>query len=146
MCRDFLDELAFQAAELPAALPAPRRLTLATGTLAGPLLESRVRPVLERVHGLDVNVVAAENLLFGRPVTVSGLLNWRSFHAALAPLAAAGELGDAVLLPPDCVNVDGRFLDEEPGRATPADLAAELGVPVEVFGGDWVGVIERLSD
>jgi hypothetical protein len=101
--------------------------------------------VLEGVGGLDVRVVACENRLFGAPVTVSGLLNWRSFHAALAPLAAAGALGDAVLLPPDCVNVDGRFLDEEPGAATPGDLAAALGVPVEVFGGDWADVLARLA-
>jgi len=141
MCRDFLNELAFQAEELPPALPAPRRVTLATGALAGPFLEQRVRPVLQRVGGLDVRVVVAENRLFGVPVTVSGLLNWASFHAALAPLADAGELGDAVFLPPDCVNVDGCFLDETPGRATPADLAAELGVPVEVFGGDWAAVV-----
>jgi putative radical SAM enzyme (TIGR03279 family) len=146
MCRDFLDELAFQAEELPARLAAPRRLTLATGTLAGPLLDARVRPVLENVGGLDVRVVPAENRLFGPSVTVSGLLNWRSFHAALAPLAEAGEIGDRVLLPPDCVNVDGRFLDEAPGQATPDDLAQTLGVPVEVFAGDWAAVLARLAD
>ncbi len=144
MCRDFLNELDFQSTELPQSLPARRRLTLATGTLAGPLLETRVKPVLERVEGLAVNVVQAENLLFGSPVTVSGLLNWRSFHAALEPLARAGALGDLVLLPPDCVNVDGRFLDEEPGAATPADLSRSLGTPVEIFAGDWAAVVEAL--
>ena len=145
MCRDFLNELDFQSEELPDELPAPRRLTMATGTLAAPLLAERVAPMLARVGGLDVRVVTAENRLFGPSVTVSGLLNWRSLHEALAPLAAAGEIGDCVLLPPDCVNFEGRFLDEEPGRATPDDLAAALGVPVEVFGGDWVDVVTRLA-
>ncbi|HYE95138.1 MAG TPA: DUF512 domain-containing protein [Rubricoccaceae bacterium] len=145
MCRDFLNELAYQRAQFPEALPSPRRLTLATGTLAGPLLDARVVPALRVVGGLDVQVVPCENRLFGDSVTVSGLLNWRSFHAALAPLAEAGTLGDRVLLPPDCVNFEGRFLDEEPCRATPADLADALGVPVEVFGGDWVDVLDRLA-
>ena len=146
MCRDFLNELAFQAEDLPEALAVPRRLTLATGTLAAPILEGRVRPVLEGVGGLSVDVVTCENRLFGDSVTVSGLLNYRSFWAALAPLKAAGRLGDLVLLPPDSVNFEGKFLDEAPGKATPDDLAAALGVPVEVFRGDWVDVVERLAE
>jgi NifB/MoaA-like Fe-S oxidoreductase len=145
MCRDFLNELDFQGEELPDSLPEPRRLTMVTGTLTSSLLTDRVAPALQHVGGLDVRVVTAENRLFGPSVTVSGLLNWASLHAALAPLAASGEIGDHVLLPPDCVNFDGRFLDEEPGRATPDDLAAELGVPVEVFSGDWVDVVGRLA-
>jgi putative radical SAM enzyme (TIGR03279 family) len=146
MCRDFLNELAFQAEDLPEALEKPRRLTLVTGTLAAPLLASRVKPVLEGVEGLTADVVPAENLLFGDSVTVSGLLNYRSFWHALKPLKDDGRLGDVVLLPPDSVNFEGKFLDEAPGKATPADLAAALGVPVAVFGGDWVEAVERLAD
>ncbi len=147
MSRDFLNELGFQSDDFPAALPAPRRITLATGTLTGPMIEARVKPVLERVAGLDVQVVACPNTLFGDPVTVSGLLNFQSFHAALAPLAEADALGDLVLLPPDCVNFEGLFLDNRAGRMDPSALSAALGsVPVEVFGGDWAGVLERLAD
>jgi putative radical SAM enzyme (TIGR03279 family) len=147
MSRDFLNELGFQSDDFPEALPAPRRLTLATGTLVGPMLEARVRPVLEGVGGLDVRVVPCVNTLFGDTVTVSGLLNFRSFHDTLAPLATAGALGDLVLLPPDCVNFEGLFLDNAPGRMTPADLSDALGgVPVEVFDGDWAGVLERLAE
>lgn len=147
MSRDFLNELHFQAEDFPEAMPEPRTLTLVTGTLTGGLLEERVRPVLERIGGLSVQVVEAENLLFGDSVTVSGLLNFVSFHAALRPLADAGRLGDLVLLPPDSVNFEGLFLDNRPGRNTPADLSAALGgVPVEVFGGDWMDVLDRLAE
>jgi putative radical SAM enzyme (TIGR03279 family) len=147
MCRDFLNELDYQETYLPDALPAPRTLTMVTGTLAGPLLEARVAPVLRRVGGLDVHVVRAENRLFGDSVTVSGLLNYVSFHSALAPMAAAGLLGDLVLLPPDSVNFEGLFLDNRPGRNTPDDLSRALGgVPVEVFGGDWGEVLARLEE
>ena len=147
MSRDFLNELAFQAEDLPEALPAPRRLTMASGTLTAPFLDARVRPVLEGVDGLDVQVVACENTLFGDSVTVSGLLNMKSLRSALRPLADRGELGDLLLLPPDVVNFEGLFLDNRDGMRTPGDLSEALGgVPVEVFDGDWAGVVERLGD
>jgi hypothetical protein len=110
------------------------------------MLEERVAPVLRGVEGVTVQVVQAPNRLFGDVVTVSGLLNFISFHAALAPLAAAKRLGDLVLLPPDCVNFEGLFLDNRPGRNTPSELAAALGgVRVEVFDGDWVTAIESIG-
>ena len=147
MSRDFLNELAFQAEAFPEALPAPRRITMPTGTLAAPLLRQRVAPVLNAVGNLEATVVSCENLLFGDVVTVSGLLNFKSFQAALAPLAERGDLGDLVLLPPDSVNFEGLFLDNRPGQSTLEDLSAALGgVPVEVFDGDWEGLMDRLSD
>ena len=42
------------------------------------------------------------------------------------------------------MNVDGRFLDETEGAATPEDLSRVLGVPVSVFDGDWAGVMNAL--
>ncbi len=146
MSRDFLDELAFQTEDLPEALPEPRRVTLVSGTLTAPLLRDRVEPVLERVDGLDVEVVACENRLFGEVVTVSGLLNFKSFLAELQPRAQAGTLGDLVVLPPDCVNFEGLFLDNRPGQMTPDDLGRALGgVEVVVFDGDWGALVDRLA-
>lgn len=147
MSRDFLNELDYQREYLPEVLPEPRTLTLVTGTLTAGLLEDRVAPTLRAIGNLDVQIVTAENLLFGDSVTVSGLLNFKSFHAVLQPLAETGRLGDLVLLPPDCVNFEGLFLDNRPGQNTPEELSAALGgVPVEVFAGDWADVIERLGD
>lgn len=147
MSRDFLNELDYQGAYFPEALAERRKVTLVTGTLVAPMLEERIAPVLRQVGNLEVEVVTAENILFGDTVTVSGLLNFKSFYAALRPLAEAGRLGDLVLLPPDCVNFEGLFLDNRAGQNTPADLSDALGgVPVEVFAGDWSEVIERLGD
>ena len=146
MSRDFLNELHFQAEDFPEALPEPARLTLATGTLAEGLMRERVAPVLERVEGLDVDVVACPNTLFGEVVTVSGLLNYKSLVAKLRPLAERGALGDLVLLPPDSVNFEGLFLDNREGEMTTDDLSAALGgVPVEVFDGDWAALVERFA-
>ncbi len=146
MSRDFLDELAFQADDFPDALPRAASVTLVSGDLTAPLLRDRVVPVLETVEGLTVGVVSCPNLLFGEVVTVSGLLNFKSFLAELKPRADAGTLGDVVVLPPDSVNFEGLFLDNRPGQMTPDDLSAALGgVPVEVFDGDWSGLVERLA-
>ena len=147
MSRDFLDELAFQAEDFPRALPEARRVTLVSGALTAPLLQSRVQPALEAVEGLSVDVVTCPNRLFGEVVTVSGLLNFKSFLAELRPLAEAGRLGDLVVLPPDCVNFEGLFLDNRPGQMTPDDLSAALGgVEVFVFDGDWAGLVDRMAD
>ncbi len=52
-----------------------------------------------------------------------------------------------MLLPPDVVNFEGLFLDNRDGMRTTDDLSEALGgVPVDVFDGDWNGVIERLAD
>jgi NifB/MoaA-like Fe-S oxidoreductase len=146
MSRDFLNELAFQSEDFPDELAEPRRVTFATGTLAGPFLEERVAPTLRKVDGLDIQVVACRNVLLGDVVTVSGLLNFVSFEAALKPLAEAGEIGDLILLPPDSVNFEGLFLDNRDGQMSPEDLSNALGgVPVEVFDGDWLALMERLE-
>ncbi|MCH8031188.1 MAG: DUF512 domain-containing protein [Bacteroidetes bacterium] len=144
MSRDFLNEFDYQRERLPALLLEPRTLTIATGTLAAPMIEERIVPALREVENLEVEVVACENTLFGDSVTVSGLLNFKSFLHALEP--RIGELGDLVLLPPDSINFEGLFLDNKPGMSTPEELSEALGgVPVEVFGGDWVEAIECLA-
>jgi len=143
MSRDFLNEIDYQRKQLPAALPDQHKLTIATGTLAAPMIEERIAPVLRGIGNLDIDVVACENTLFGDSVTVSGLLNFKSFVEVLQPRS---DLGDLVLLPPDSVNFEGLFLDNQPGKSTPAELSEALGgIPVEVFGGDWVEVVEKIA-
>ena len=71
-------------------------------------------------------------------------LRTKSFLHVLKP--RIDELGDLVLLPPDSINFEGLFLDNQLGSSTPTELSGALGgVPVEVFGGDWVEMIERLA-
>ncbi len=144
MSRDFLNEIDYQSEQFPSSLPKPRKVTMATGTLAAPMLEERIAPFLRGVKNLHVEVVSCDNTLFGDSVTVSGLLNFKSFAHALGP--RVGQLGDLVLLPPDIVNFEGLFLDNREGMTTPDELSAAIGgVPVEVFSGDWVETLKRLA-
>ncbi len=144
MSRDFLNELNFQREQFPAVLPSSRKLTIVTGALARPMMEKRIAPILRSVGNLGVEVIACDNVLFGDSVTVSGLLNFKSFVHALGP--RMDQLGNVLLLPPDSVNFEGLFLDNKEGMSTPSDLSAALGgVRVEVFDGDWVATMERLA-
>lgn len=127
MCRDFLDEFDFQQEDFPAQID-PRKVTLVTGVLAAPVLES-ILPELDKIEGLTTQLVVAKNLLFGEQVTVSGLLSFACFYEALKDK----DLGDLLLLPTDCLNFEHKFMDDK----TIIDLENALGVPCKVFEGDW---------
>jgi NifB/MoaA-like Fe-S oxidoreductase len=137
MCRDFLDEFEFQLDDLRETDLEPTHITMVTGTLASSILTDRIAPVLNEIPNLTVDVVTAENRIFGPAVTVSGLLGYKCIRSALGDR----KLGDLVLLPPDCINYQGDFLDNVAGRNSPDDLAEELGTPVRIFAGDWLDAL-----
>ena len=101
-----------------------RAVTVVTGELFAPRLAR-----LLAAAGLAparVRVAAVPNELFGRAIGVAGLLTGGDIQRALA---ARPELGEAVLVPAVALrDVGGVFLDDR----TPADLARDLGVGVEV--------------
>ncbi|MHB9130543.1 MAG: DUF512 domain-containing protein [Armatimonadota bacterium] len=117
LARLFLDELAAIDLSAPAS-SSFQRVTIATGTLAAPLLEELAGKL--RATGLDIDVVAVPNRFYGGGVSVAGLLTGHDLLQALA----GRNLGDAVLLPAAMRNTDGIFLDD----TTPEAIARELGV------------------
>jgi putative radical SAM enzyme (TIGR03279 family) len=112
------------ARKLPACLPGrngrPRRVTVATGTLAAPVLQPLVDR-LNEVEGLEARLAPVENHFFGPSVTVAGLLTGSDLVEALE----GQDLGDELLLPDLCLRA-GRFLDDQ----TVKDVEAALGVPI----------------
>jgi len=137
LSRQFLDDFMEEEGDFPEALRSPRRLVLATGTLAFPFMKDIVADRLSAIRNLDVVLVPVENTLFGKTVTVSGLLSGECFAEGLRDRAA----GDLLLLPPDCVNTDGVFLDDH----DPDWLSRLLGVRAMVFTGSWTEALERLE-
>jgi putative radical SAM enzyme (TIGR03279 family) len=105
----------------------PRRpwaLTVVSGELYGPRLARQLAPLA--AAGVRARVLAVPNDFFGHGIGVAGLLTGQDI---LRHLAAAGDPGDAVLVPSVAVrDSDGVFLDD----LAPADLARDLGVPVRV--------------
>ncbi|MFN3651957.1 MAG: DUF512 domain-containing protein [Armatimonadota bacterium] len=108
--------------KIPARVGRPRRVTIATGTLAAPVLQPFAER-LSQVENLDVRVVPIRNDFFGPTVTVAGLLA----GADLAAQLAERELGDAVLLPSVAVR-DEWFMDDW----TVPQLSEALRSPVEI--------------
>jgi NifB/MoaA-like Fe-S oxidoreductase len=120
LVRRFEDGLALALARRRARRPG-RRVTVVSGAMYGPRL---ARLLAQAPIAARARVVAVPNELFGGSVAVAGLLSGQDIQRHLA---AAGDLGEAVLVPAVALrDGDGVFLDD----LTPADLERALGVPV----------------
>jgi len=107
MTRHLIDEFQKAATEFPDKLPAPQSITLVTGTLAEPIIQSVVVRRLAQIEHLTVNLIAVPNHFYGESVTVSGLLTGQDIYQTLKKHL----LGDKIFLPNNCVNYDQLFLD-----------------------------------
>lgn len=120
MVRLFLEQMKDVTDRLPGELPAPRKVTIATGVLATETLGRAARWLTENVKGLEVEVQTIWNDFYGHNVTVAGLLLAQDFIAQLK----GRDLGDLVILPAVAFrDIDGRSLD----NLTPAQISEELG-------------------
>ena len=136
--RRFIMEFRKQARNLPKCLASPKRLTLATAELPAGFMREDILPRLQEVSGLEVSLEVVPNVLYGRSVTVAGLLSAKCLYSALQGI----DCGDLLLLPPDVLNPDGLFLDD----VTVPQLEEQLNVPIMVFDGRWVDVFSTLKN
>ncbi|MBN1540944.1 DUF512 domain-containing protein [candidate division KSB1 bacterium] len=123
MSRDFIETFSEQSESFPRRMK-PQRLRIVTGRMAAPLLKQIVVPRLRQIKGLDVDLVAIENRFYGERITVSGLLTGKDIASQLVDQPKT----DLVLLPPNCINHDGKLLDDW----TPVRLQEALQTPVLV--------------
>ncbi len=116
--------------------PKGSRLVVATGRLAAPLLQELVDEAAKKWHNLHVTVKAIRNDFFGETITVAGLVTGQDIAAQLKGVQA-----DLVLFPDSMLRREGDcFLDD----MTPAELSAQLGVPVCPVGCDGADLLEAL--
>jgi len=115
------------AARLPAGLPAPRRVVLATGVLGAPVLQLVVER-LNRIENLNAELVVVENQLFGGHVTASGLLGGSDLVQGLDKAAGA----DLVLIPPACLRAGAVFLDDLTLEGLGERLGTRVAAPEDV--------------
>jgi putative radical SAM enzyme (TIGR03279 family) len=137
MVRQFLDDFKSKRKLLPRRLKNNLTLTIVTGVSAFRLIKQLVEEHLSWIPGLRVQLVRVENAFFGHSVSVTGLLSGKDIIAALKKKR---HLGDLILLPPNCINQDGLFLDD----LTPADVEKESGCKVAVGSYDLVQTLTRL--
>ena len=140
MVRDFIEETRREVDALKKSrmLDAPRRLTLATATLACGFMRRDIVPLLESIPNLEVDLEVVVNKLYGPDVTVTGLLSGQCFENHFHNRAAT----DLLLLPPNVLNEDDVFLDDE----TPLGLKRKLNDrPMAIFHGSWEEVLHYLD-
>ncbi len=137
LVRTFLLDFRRQGRGFPTRLSRRARLTLVTGELAAGFMKAEIVPKLSAIRNLDVQLVVAPNTLYGKSVTVAGLLSGKCVYSSLRGV----ECGSLVLLPPDILNADGLFLDD----STPQQLEQQIGVPVMVYDGRWADVFRTLN-
>ncbi len=121
--RLFLDRFATEADRLlPSQVSPPRRLTWVVGNAVGmafmPILER-----LNRVEGLEVQMVALCSQFWGQEISVTGVLTGEDLLRGLP----GKDLGDGILLPTVMLkHGETRFLD----NVTVEELAEKLKTPV----------------
>ena len=98
-----------------------RRVGVVTGVSMAPLMPALLDR-LTAATGAQFRLMVAENSLFGPTTTTAGLLVGADIRRALA---GQGDI-DFALIPAECINDNGVFLDDEPF----AVLQAALSFPV----------------
>ena len=140
MVRDFIEETKKEVRTLKTShsLNRPRTLTLATASLASGFMREYIVPILQEIPDLDVDLEVVTNSLYGPDVTVTGLLSGRCFYNHFTDRPST----DLLLLPPNVLNEDDIFLDDE----TPLGLKRRLGNrPMAMFHGSWEEVLFYLD-
>ena len=133
MARDFVDTVKAEAANWEA--PAETlRVGVLTGKLGEQLFREELSELLGALPGLELHVLGLDNELFGSDITVSGLLPGRELLAGRARLP---ENIDLLLLPPNTLNADGRFLDD----LTLDEFRSQCDIPVMVPAAGLFGAI-----
>ncbi|PDW03446.1 DUF512 domain-containing protein [Candidatus Viridilinea mediisalina] len=125
MVRDFLDTWRRLQRRLPPKLKQPTRLALVCGTLVAPLLNTIV-PRLNRIAGLEAQVVPVINQFFGDTVTVSGLLTAQDVIPALRASGATHALLPRVMFDYQGVTTLDDYSCEQ--------IATAVGMPIALAG------------
>lgn len=134
MVRRFVDGFEQRIEELEALALPPHRFALVTGVLGVRFLDAIVER-LNRISWISARVVPVVNRFLGEGITVSGLLSGGDIIRALADVAR----DETVLLPPNCLNHNGLFLDD----LTLDDLVQRVRCPVVVGTYDLVETIHK---
>ncbi|MBD3233561.1 MAG: DUF512 domain-containing protein [candidate division Zixibacteria bacterium] len=133
MLRSFLDDFHDNKNKLSGnKRRQPLRITIITGTLMAPVFRDELIPELnEALVNIELNLVLVRNRLLGESITVSGLISGEDI---IRDYRDSGLESDLILLPPNCINIDGMTLDNH----TPDSISRELNTQTKVGSYDLV--------
>ncbi len=109
MVRRFVDGFGHRVGELEVLALPPQRFVIVTGVLGVHFLDEMVKR-LNRISWVEARVVPVVNHFLGEGITVSGLLTGGDIGRALTNAQVKSD--ETVLLPPNCLNHEGLFLDD----------------------------------
>jgi putative radical SAM enzyme (TIGR03279 family) len=110
MLRQLMETYASKEAELPKRLARPMRFCVVTGTSAGPYVSELCERASKRIKNCELAPLIVTNDFWGPSITVSGLLTGADIGDQFL---RSGLDVDAVVLPPEILNADGLFIDDE---------------------------------
>lgn len=114
-----------------------RRIAIATGVAAYPLIKSTVDIAREKWHNLECDVYAIQNDFFGEKITVCGLITGGDIVSQLKDK----ELPKELLIPESMLRHEkDKFLDD----MTPKELSEKLKVKLNVVACDGASFVAAL--
>ena len=115
----------------------PRKVSLATGEAAYPLIASVAKLCEEKSAGLECNVYAIKNEFFGGKITVSGLVTATDIIKQIGDK----DLGDELLIPASMLRSEGdMFLDS----ITLKELSERLNIKITPVANDGYELTEAI--
>ncbi len=136
MVRRFVDGFEDRIEDLENLALPPQRFVLVTGMLGTHFLDALVKR-LNRISWINARVVPVVNRFLGEGITVSGLLSGYDIGRTLTDASIRSD--ETVLLPPNCLNHNGLFLDD----LLLEDLVQEVGCRIIVGTYDLVETIQN---
>ena len=121
MVRRFINDTSDLEGAFSGGVRRKGKYVLVTGTSMAAIMDDFTRRLSE-FPGIEARIIPVTNSFFGDTVTVSGLLTGGDIQAALEGVSP----DEVVVLPPECLNYDGRFLDD----MLPADIEKNLNIKV----------------
>ena len=116
----------------------PRKVSIATGKLAAPILRKFMEELTAKYPKTEVNVYDITNEFFGERITVAGLITGQDLKKQLKD----ADLGDKLLLPCHMLRSGEEvFLDD----VTVSELSEYLQIPIEIVDSDGAVLLHHVT-
>ena len=125
MVRSYIDDLVNADSLFPGKIDRELSVALVTGKSFSEILKL-FKDRLNRITGINAEIIEAENQTFGETVTVAGLLGGKDI---IREYQKKGIKSDVIVLPDTCINHEGIFID----NLTLNDIESRTGCKVIIF-------------
>jgi len=131
MSRLFIEDIKGAAQNLNKNGISEITMTVVTGRLGIVLIDRYIKPILAKyLPEHKIGFLSASNTRFGDKVTVTGLLSGRDI---IRTVNASHSEMEPVVLPPNCINHEGYFLDDMKLEDLQRELGRKVLIPENTF-------------